>query len=192
MRFSIRPVYVAWATFVAQLPSQLFVTAIFAYSFTSVTASIRSHGTTVEAPDILTSPIFAEAAALAFILYLLIANVGKSLNYSRAEYRFFSDHLEFQEGLLAVNRKIVPYGEIREITLHRGFLQRLCGLGTIYLATSATGTISDKEKRDPNAFPSFGFGNISASGMVLRDIGNPDEELERICRTVKPEPCAES
>jgi len=57
------------------------------------------------------------------------------MNYARAEYRFFDDHLELEEGFFSVNKKEIRYSDVKEITLHKGFFQRMCGLGTIYLAT---------------------------------------------------------
>lgn len=56
--------------------------------------------------------------------------------------------------------------------------QRLYGLGTIYLATFATGTSYGQYGWSP--FTALGFGNISASGVNVRDIANPDAEFEKI------------
>ena len=119
--------------------------------------------------------------ALAFFGVPLIAFIGKKVNYSRAEYRFFDDHMELEEGFFSVNRKQVRYADIKEITLHQGMLQRTVGLGTVYLATMATGSSPGS-----NAIQAFGFGNVSASGASIRDIPNPDEAYERIRRIVKP------
>jgi hypothetical protein len=58
-------------------------------------------------------------------------------------------------------------------------LQRLYGLGTIYLATFATGSTQNY-----NIFYALGFGNVSASGIAVRDIEHPDEAYEKIKQVV--------
>jgi hypothetical protein len=52
------------------------------------------------------------------------------------------------------------------------------GLGSIYLATLATGSWSGFGGY--NVFGALGFGNISASGVMVRDIPNPDEMFEKV------------
>jgi Bacterial PH domain len=70
---------------------------------------------------------------------------------------------------------VIKYKDIKEVTLRKGILQRGYGLGTIYLATLATGSTSSF-----NPFYALGFGNVSASGVGVRDILNPDEAYEKI------------
>ena len=96
---------------------------------------------------------FVLFGALGFFGVPAIAYMGKKLNYSRTEYRFFSDHLEFEEGFFSINKKVIRYRDVREVTLHKGFFQRMYGLGTIYLATLATGSGYGQ-----SGFNSFGFG----------------------------------
>ena len=48
-------------------------------------------------------------------------------------------------------------------------------LGTVYLATLATGSSGYS-----NVFSAIGFGNISASGVSVRDINNPEEMYAKI------------
>ena len=59
--------------------------------------------------------------------------------------------------------------------MRKGILQRIYGLGTIYLATLATGSTSSF-----SLFYALGFGNVSASGVGVRDILNPDDAYEKI------------
>jgi uncharacterized membrane protein YdbT with pleckstrin-like domain len=113
--------------------------------------------------------------AVAFVGVPLIAYLGKKLNYLRTEYRFYDDRLEFDEGFFTINRKVIKYQDIKEVSLRKGILQRIYNLGTIYLATLATGSSS----RD-NFFYGLGFGNISASGIGVRDVSDPDATFEKI------------
>ena len=106
--------------------------------------------------------------------------IGKKLNYARTEYTFFDDRMEFAEGFFSLNRKVIMLRDVREVTLQRGFLQRPYGLGSIYLATPATGLWSTS-----NAFAAMGFGNVAASGIIIRDIPDPDENYTKITQLVE-------
>ena len=183
MEFSLKPVFIGWATLLAQLPLQLFLTFWSALFFGGITMALFSaFEGDFDAGDFFSSSPFSIFGTLAFFGVPLIAYFGKKVNYERAEYRFFGDHLELEEGFFSVNRKQVRYADVKEITLHKGFLQRVNGLGSVYLATLATGSTPGA-----GAFQAFGFGNVSASGAVIRDVRDPDEVYERIRRIVKPE-----
>ena len=183
MEFSLKPVFIGWTTLLAQLPLQLFLTLWSALFFGGITtALLTSFEGDFEAGTFFTSSPFLFFGALAFAGVPFLAYVGKKVNYSRAEYRFYGDHLELEEGFFSVNRKEVRYADIKEITLHKGFLQNMNGLGSIYLATLATGSTPGT-----GAFQAFGFGNVSASGAVVRDVADPDQAYDKIRRIVKPE-----
>ena len=120
-----------------QLPLQLFFTIWCAVFFGGMLqASGLFGGSPRQAGGQLPFIIFG---AIGFFGVPAVAYLGKKLNYSRTEYRFFADHLEFEEGFFSINEKVIRYRDVREVTLHKGMFQRLYGLGTIYLATLATG-----------------------------------------------------
>jgi membrane protein YdbS with pleckstrin-like domain len=170
MPFTLRPVFVGWIALLAQLPIQLFVTIWAGGFFGGMTNGlVRGAGA---AP-------FVVFGLLAFLGVPAFAYYGKKLNYARTQYGFHEDHVEFEEGFFSRNRKIVKYRDILEVTLRKGLLQRSCGLGTIYLATLATGS-------GPRSTPFYalGFGNISASGIGIRDIRDPDANFDRIRRLI--------
>ncbi len=151
-----------------QLPLQLFFTIWAAGFLGGTTQSFLPFARQTRA-----SYIFF--GALAFFGIPIVAYFGKKLNYSRTEYRFFADRLEFEEGFFSINKKVIDFRNVKEVTLRKGIFQRLYGLGTIYLATLATGSTPRA-----NAFVTLGFGNVSASGINVRDIRQPDEMYERI------------
>jgi hypothetical protein len=64
--------------------------------------------------------------------------------------------------------------------LRKGLFQRWYSLGSIYLATLATGSWNSM-----NVFNTIGFGNVSASGIVVRDIATPDEAYEQISKLIE-------
>jgi membrane protein YdbS with pleckstrin-like domain len=142
--FSLRPLFVGRATLTALLPFALFF-ALWSGAFFRNLLNIS----------------WLAPGGLTFLLVLGLGYVAKKLNYSRTEYRFYDDRLEFDEGFFALNRKTIDYRDVRETTLHKGFLQRTCDLGTIYLGTITTGTSSNL-----NPFLAFGFASASASGVA--------------------------
>jgi uncharacterized membrane protein YdbT with pleckstrin-like domain len=170
--FSLRPVFVGWITLLTQLPFQLFLTFWAAMFFGGISMALGFFARNSQAP-------FVIFGAIVFIGVPVVAYVGKRLNYARTEYRFEPDRLEFEEGFFSRNRKVLRLRDVREVTLHKGILQRVCGLGSIYLATLATGSFASW-----NPFRAFGFGNISGSGVMIQDVQNPDDAFERIRRLV--------
>jgi membrane protein YdbS with pleckstrin-like domain len=168
MAFSVRPVFVGWITLLIQLPIQLFLTLWAAFFFGGMITSFHLFPKGSTAPFIL-------FGAIAFFSVPAVAYLGKMLNYSRTQYCFYPDRLEFEEGFFSVNKKVIRLCDVREVTLHKGFLQRLYGLGTIYLATLATGTNTNYRP-----FAAFGFGNLSASGVSVRDVRDPDQVYQSI------------
>jgi uncharacterized membrane protein YdbT with pleckstrin-like domain len=168
MKFSLKPVFIGWITLVSQIPLQLFFTLWCGGFFGGM---LRSTGM-LENNSV--SP-FIVCGGLAFVGIPLITYTIKSLNYRRTEYKFYEDRLEFEEGFFTINKKSIKFKDVREVTLRRGILQRMYGLGTVYLATLATGSSSYS-----NPFAAIGFGNISASGISVRDITNPEETYQKI------------
>ena len=107
---------------------------------------------------------------LAFFGVPLVAYFGENLNYESTEHNFYADHAVRR--FLTIHRKVIKLTELKEVTLRKGILQRLHGLGTIHFITSAIGAPSYT-----NPFAALGFGNALAN---VRDISNPDENHERI------------
>jgi len=165
-QFSLRPVFIGWTTLLVQLPIQLFLT-VWSGGF------FGGFGRTLLGLEGRTPFIFF--GALAFFGVPLFTYFGKKLNYARTEYKFFADRLEFEEGFFTINRKVITLHNVKEVTLRKGILQRLYGLGTVYLATIATGS-----SPAANPFGALGFGNVSASGISVRDIPDPDAAYDRI------------
>lgn len=170
MPWVVRPVFVGWITFVKQLPVQLFMTVWIAVFFGVMS---RFAGLPAWSGPWL-------FGGLAFVAIPLVVYVGRKLTYAHTVYAFHDDRVEFETGFFSISRKVVDFRDVKEVTLRKGVLQRLYGLGTIYLATLATGRGSS----EPNLFSSWGFGDVSASGVTVRDIANPDAAFERIRRLV--------
>jgi len=169
---SLRPVFIGWITLLMQLPLQLFFTVWCGGFFGGLSATLGLFPKGSWLP-------FELFGGLAFVGIPLVTYVGKRLNYARTEYKFFPDRLEFEEGFFTINKKVIRLRDVKEVTLHKNILQRMYGLGTIDLATLATGSAPRS-----NVFNALGFGNVSASGIGVRDISDPDGAYERIRRLV--------
>jgi hypothetical protein len=74
---------------------------------------------------------------------------------------------------------VIMFRDVKETSLRKGVLQRIYGLGSIYLSTLATGST-----RSTNPFVALGFGNVSASGIIVRDISDPDSAFEKVRQLV--------
>jgi uncharacterized membrane protein YdbT with pleckstrin-like domain len=167
VKLSIKPVFVGWMKLLNQIPFQLFFTfwsgmflggmATFAGMFPNDGKASFTIGT------------------IAFFAIPVVTYVGLKLNYGRTEYRFYSDRLEFEEGFFSINKKVIKFRDVKETTLRKGILQRACGLGSVYLATLATGSTTKS-----NPFVALGFGNVSSSGIIVRDISDPDGNFQKI------------
>ena len=172
MRFSLKPVFVGWLTIVTLIPLQLFFTLWAGLFFGGLTSFFFRSASLSSLPIIFGS--------IAFFGIPLVFYAVKKLNYERTEYKFFDDRLEFEEGFFSLNRKVIQLRDVREVTLRRGLLQRIYGLGSIYLATPATGALSSS-----NAFATIGFGSVSSSGIIVRDIADPGEVYIKISDLIK-------
>lgn len=166
--FAVRPVFIGWITLLTQLPFQLFFTLWAGGFLGGVATSLRLFPKDSWVP-------FIFFGALAFFGLPVVAYFGKKLNYSRTEYRFYSDRLEFDEGFFSINKKVIKFRDVKEVTLRKGIFQRIYGLGTIYLATLATGSTPAS-----NPFRALGFGNVSASGVNVRDIRDSEQTFDKI------------
>lgn len=98
------------------------------------------------------------------IVYVLIMIYIKKKNYESTVYDIYEDRIELQEGYFTSHKKIIPYKDVREISVRRGILQNIWGVGSIYIATAASGAVS-------SSYYSGTGGNLSAaSGLIIRDI----------------------
>jgi len=182
--FSVRPVFIGWIALLIQLPLQLFLTVWSGLFFGGMFQASGFFGGGPRHGGVEQLP-FIVFGAIGFFGVPLVAYLGKKLNYGRTEYRFFADHLEFEEGFFSINEKVIRYRDVREVTLHKGFFQRFYGLGTIYLATLATGTGPwGANSGGFSPFSALGFGNVSASGVSVRDVPDPDQMFDKIRQLV--------
>jgi membrane protein YdbS with pleckstrin-like domain len=75
---------------------------------------------------------------LAFSLVIFLSIFFPYMNLRAREYRFFSDRAEFYEGFLNIQRKVVRYDRVTDISYNRSVWERLWGTGTVLLNTAGS------------------------------------------------------
>jgi membrane protein YdbS with pleckstrin-like domain len=168
-----RPHFVLWTSFVAQIPLQLFF-AVWSGGF--VGGLLRSF-----APALGISPV--GIGVLVFFGFPAVSLSLKALNYASTVYSLHGDRLVIEEGYLTQHHKEIPLAAVREISLRRGILQRLVGLGSVYVATQATGT-------GPawTSFSALGASSTFGSGAMLRDLADANDAYALLTALRRPAP----
>ncbi len=156
----LRPRFVGWVTVLSLLPIQLFLTVWGAGFF---------GGFGLGAVKALNLPLppwftFVFFGCLFFFGIPLLVYTAKKRTYVQTEYRFFRDRLEYAEGFWTAENKTIKYDKITETAMRRGIIQRKYGLGTIFLATPATG---------------FRQGR-AMSGIRIRDVEEPEKVYDAV------------
>lgn len=154
----LRPVFVGWVNLVSYLPLFVFFT-IWGTGFCGGFGSIlfKALGLPRGGSFLLAFLFFA------FVVPVIVYNVRKR-TVQQTVYRFTPTKFEYFEGFWTVEEKEIELKHVMEVTLRRGVLQRNYNLGTLVLATPATGTASGSAR----------------SGIEIRDIENPDKVYKQV------------
>lgn len=158
---TLRPVFIPWVTVVSVLPLQIFFT-VWGAGFFGGFGMFAVKGVGLPLPAWFTFVFFG---LLFFFAIPILTYTARKRTYADTEYRFYPDRLEYAEGFWTAENKTVNYRSINEASLRRGIIQRKYGLGTIYLATPATGMAQGR----------------AASGIRISDI----PECEDVYSTVQ-------
>jgi membrane protein YdbS with pleckstrin-like domain len=134
-RIVIRPFFTPLNVLVSLIPLQLFFTLWGAVVFGIAGFFFIEYFELSINPWVLTL-VFG---ILFFIFTPVIATYLLLQRYSRTEYRFYSDRLDYEEGFYAIQHKTIGLEHIIEVNMTQGFWKRLFDLGTIILSTAATG-----------------------------------------------------
>jgi membrane protein YdbS with pleckstrin-like domain len=79
----------------------------------------------------------AGAAAVAALLFAWPA--FRHLKRQRIRCKLEKDNLRYEEGLLSTTVKTLPVSNIQDVTVRRGLMQRVWGIGTIRIDTTGHG-----------------------------------------------------
>jgi len=161
----IKPFFTPLNIFVSIIPLQLFFTlwggvvfgiaAFFLFQYFEIAADPWMAAIVIAGIFFVVTPVVA--------MYLMVQR------YSRTEYRFYAERLDYHEGFYATDEKTIGFEHILEVSLIRGFWKRLFNLGTIILSTAATG-----DRLGP-----------SRSGIRIPDVQWPGETYRKIRRIIE-------
>ncbi|WP_437871685.1 PH domain-containing protein [Methylorubrum extorquens] len=172
-----RPRFVLWTSFLAQSPVQLFVSLWAGGFFGGLLGSFFPTGSSALAAHV-GSP-FLTIGCATFVLFPVVTLAAKKLNYRRTNYRLHDDRIVIVEGFLTEHRKEILFTSVREISLRRGVLQRLSDLGSVYIATTATG---QGPRWSPSAI--LGGGSTFGSGAMLMDLARYEDAYTELRQRV--------
>jgi membrane protein YdbS with pleckstrin-like domain len=168
-----RPKFVFWTSVLAQVPLQLFF-AFWAGGFFGGLLTALLPAAAASMSRHVGSP-FVTFGQMVLCLFPIATLSVKWLNYRNTVYRIYSDRIQIQEGFLTQHRKELQLSSIREISLRQGMLQRLVGLGSVYLASLATGQgLSWQSSATLGGTSTFG------SGAMLMDLVDPEAAYEKL------------
>jgi membrane protein YdbS with pleckstrin-like domain len=168
-----RPRFVLWTSFLAQLPLQIFFSFWVGGFFGGLLAFFLPGAASALAAR-FASPTLV-LGWTTFLLFPIVTLAVKRLNYRNTVYRLHRDRVEIVEGFLTQHRKEVPFASVREVSLRRGILQRVAGLGSVYIATLATG-----QALGWSTSAILGGGSTLGSGAMLMDLANSEAAYTQV------------
>jgi hypothetical protein len=157
----LRPLFIGWATVLAQIPHHL-VFAVLALN----AGAFLGAAMTEPSDRAVSYSYFLFPPALVLAVSPLLSFHLRRRRYRQKEYRFFGDRLQLGDGY------VFFYRDVESVTISRGLLGRMTGLGTIRLNANIEGL-------DP-LFAKNGRGVVTRRGIILKDILDPEEALVRI------------
>ena len=101
---------------------------------------------------------------LLILIKTIVSIIVQSVQYKHISYKFFKDHMVYEDDFLNQRVKNIDYSNIKELEIRRTVLDRILGFGVIIIYTNA------ENKRN--------------NGMVIYGIKNPDEMYTKINKIV--------
>lgn len=175
-----RPKFILWTSILTQLPLQIFF-ALWAGGFVGGMFTFLLPSLATKMSVTFGNPFVIIGVAV-LLLFPVVTLAIRWLNYKNTIYRVYSDRLQIDEGFFTRRRKEVYISSVREVNLRRGILQRLVGLGSVYVATTATGQGSGWQTS-----ALIGATSTFGSGLMLMDLENSEEAYEKIHELVENE-----
>lgn len=72
------------------------------------------------------------------IIYIIVKMITQSIQYKKVSYNFYATKVEYIDGFFNKHQKELKYMYVREVTMSKNILQRLCGIGTIRIYSNAS------------------------------------------------------
>lgn len=116
-------------------------------------------------------------------IYILIKMVVGNMQYKSLKYNFYATKVEYIDGFLNKEEKELKYKFIREVTMTRSILERICGIGTIKVFTNASsggyGGGNHNNMKGRNGILIHCIANVEEQYRIVKQIideGTPEEE----------------
>ena len=154
----VRPEFVTGLTWLRQTPVLVFFCLWSILSFGTF-LSLVLHDLDVNIP----------ASLIIIIVFVLIASgmhIAQSKTYSESIYTFYTNRLEYVEGFLRAEKKIVEYKRVTECRVIKGVFQKKYGLGSVILSVPA----SDYNSKN--------------TGIKIRDIQDADAIYQQVKKLI--------
>lgn len=101
--------------------------------------------------------------ALLVLLFAVVILIAEILRHYSTEYTLTRTGIVKMQGLFSKDVVTIPYGKIQDIKLKKSFVERILGIGNIYIDTAGENGIE----------------------MILRGISNPDKSYKMILEMMK-------
>ncbi|MHA7841342.1 MAG: PH domain-containing protein [Gammaproteobacteria bacterium] len=169
----LKPFYIPWFIALKILPSA-FRGAIMGGLFFGALLYIVMNLAGFSPPAFWWPFIFS--GLLCFFIVLLIIFMGRIKTLQETEYRCDEKGIEYMEGFWTVEKKRITYRVITEVQIRRTMLQRLYGIGTIYLAVPSLNPRGPLSERGIGGLLKrlFATSYFTFGGVALEDIKDPD------------------
>ena len=122
VRLTLKPQFKALYQFLSALGSGIVILFIIAYCITG-----------------LKLLFYFLPITLGFLgIYIVIKMIFVNMQYKNLNYNFYATKVEYVDGFLNKEEKELKYKFVREVTMSRSILERICGIGTIRIFTNAS------------------------------------------------------
>ncbi len=102
---------------------------------------------------------------LIFGIMIFIYGFFTAMQLNNIEYKFYSNRVEYYDGFLVKNRKTINYEKISNVSQSRGIIERIWGLGTIYIDTPGSSNLGHE--------------------LAMSYLENSDQVYDWICQTTQ-------
>jgi|GEM_PF-2862615 len=116
---------------------------------------------------------------LAITVYVVGRLFIEKLQYSKLNFNFYSDRLEYKDGFLNISEKELKYKFIRETTMTQNILERIFKIGTIRIFTNASSGMA------------YGYNGkfnnnmrMQQNGIIIHCVKNVKKEYETIKKII--------
>jgi len=162
----VKPKLIGWVVLVQSLPITFRMT-IFASSMGGTIAFLL---TLLRFANFSLWWPFVYCGLAAFVAVPTIIYFIYHRTYEATAYKFYDEHLEYSEGFWTIENRTIAYRHITQIDLRRNVIQRIYGLGSVYLSV-----------------PSGVIRSGKFSGIVINNIENPEliyKKIQTILRLI--------